>query len=49
MNEKENRVGQSNHDQYKVVKGPKAKESGYEVSYEYTTGNETGTNSKNKQ
>lgn len=42
MNEKENRVGQSNHDQYKVVKGPKAKESGYEVSYEYTTGNKTG-------
>jgi hypothetical protein len=49
MNQKENRVGQSNHDQYKVAKGPKAKESGYEVSYEYTTGNETGNKQKNER
>jgi len=42
MDEEKNRVGQSNHSQYKVAKGPKARESGYEASYEYTTGNEVG-------
>ncbi|MEH7222260.1 hypothetical protein V7112_00490 [Bacillus sp. JJ1566] len=42
MTKKKNRVGQSNHSQYKVAKGPKARESGYEASYEYTTGNEIG-------
>ncbi|WP_189655198.1 hypothetical protein [Bacillus sp. HNG] len=42
MAKTKNRVGQSNHSQYKVAKGPKARESGYEASYEYTTGNEIG-------
>ncbi|MFS0821264.1 hypothetical protein [Bacillus sp. 1P02SD] len=42
MAKKKNRIGQSNHSQYKVTKGPKASESGYEASYEYTTGNEIG-------
>ncbi|MFT4416233.1 hypothetical protein ACLM5H_20425 [Fredinandcohnia humi] len=42
MNKNQYRVGQSNHSQYKVAKGPKAKESGYEASYEYTSGNEVG-------
>lgn len=42
MDKKKNRVGQSNHSQYKVANGPKARESGYEASYEYTTGNEVG-------
>lgn len=32
---------QRNNDQYKVVKGPKAKDSGFEASYEHLTGNET--------
>ncbi|MEH7383818.1 hypothetical protein V7147_00195 [Bacillus sp. JJ1521] len=42
MAKKKNRVGQSTHSQYKAAKGPKARESGYEASYEYTTGNEIG-------
>ncbi|MEK5444939.1 MULTISPECIES: hypothetical protein [unclassified Fredinandcohnia] len=42
MDKKKNRDGQSNHSQYKVAKGPKARESGYEATYEYTTGNEVG-------
>jgi hypothetical protein len=42
MAENKNRVGQANHSQYKITKGPKARESGYEASYEYTTGNEVG-------
>ncbi|NHM33463.1 hypothetical protein [Neobacillus terrae] len=33
--------------QYKVAKGPKAKESGLEVSYDRTTGNQT--NGKNRK
>lgn len=42
MDKHQNRVGQTNHSQYKAAKGPKARESGYEASYEYTTGNEVG-------
>lgn len=41
---------QKNKSQYKVKKSPKARESGYEASYEYTTGNEIGTpDNKDKQ
>ncbi|WP_456277271.1 hypothetical protein [Bacillus sp. AK128] len=36
-------MSQRNNDQYKVVKGPKAKESKVEASYEYLTGNETSS------
>ncbi|WP_180994327.1 hypothetical protein [Bacillus sp. Marseille-P3661] len=39
MKEKQ-RVGQKNVDQYRTVPSPKARESGFEASYEYTTGNE---------
>ncbi|WP_157256210.1 hypothetical protein [Bacillus timonensis] len=46
MSTKKNLVGQSNHSQYKVAKGPKARESGYEASYEYTSGNEVGESEK---
>jgi hypothetical protein len=42
-------MAQRNLDQYKVVKGPKAKESGLEASYEYTTGNKTSGNGKAKE
>jgi len=41
MKKQSNRVGQTNESKYKVVKGPKAKQSGLEATYEYTTGNET--------
>jgi hypothetical protein len=36
-------------DQYKVVKGHKAGESGLEASYEYLTGNETSGNGNAKK
>ncbi|WP_283244057.1 hypothetical protein [Bacillus suaedaesalsae] len=39
-------MAQRNMDQYKVVKGHKAKDSGLEASYEYLTGNETNGNKK---
>jgi hypothetical protein len=42
-------MAQRNMDQYKVVKGPKAKESGVEASYEYLTGNETSSKGQTKQ
>ncbi|WP_316571572.1 hypothetical protein [Neobacillus sp. YIM B06451] len=35
-----------NLSQYRVKKGKKAKYSGVEASYEYTTGNEIGTEEK---
>ena len=48
MSKQPNRVGQENPSQYKVAKGPKAKQSGFEVSYEQTTGNDTGKNKYNR-
>ncbi len=42
-------MAQRNMDQYKVAKGPKAKQSGVEASYEYTTGNETSPQAKQKK
>jgi hypothetical protein len=40
---------QRNMDQYKVVKGHKAKDSGLEASYEYLTGNETSGKGKTQE
>ncbi|MFD1738743.1 hypothetical protein ACFSCX_19690 [Bacillus salitolerans] len=39
-------MAQRNEEQYRVVKGQKAKKAGFEVGYEYTTGNETGKQKK---
>jgi hypothetical protein len=42
-------MAQRNMDQYKVVKGHTAKDSGLEASYEYLTGNETSENRQSKK
>ena len=46
---KQNREFQRDNSQYRVVTGPKARQSGFKVGYEFTTGNATNEKEYNDE